>query len=472
LIVPVLVIYELFNKALRGRGEQDALEVYGLFSQAKARATQFWLVRDICECDYHTVRCFDYLSVMSLLHPEFKMGRYGQHRTRHPLETWRDVLPKLPDLGITRVADLTGLDRLGMPVFGAVRPDEIEGNTVYNGKGLTKQEARTGAVMEVVERHGAEAPPSRLRIGSCAMLSAEGATVLSPDRLAFLEERLRGFSNDTTLDWLLGFDLLSKGNIWVPANLVLLPWRTGLGHGLWIESSNGLASGNTLQEAVCHAIAEVIERDAWTISGILAKFGRNALEHFPILKLNTCPPIVGRLVEKFVESELRLVVRVITSDIGIPTFSACIYETLNESWAAAHGGFGAHPNALVALIRAITEAAQSRITDIHGVRDDLRVQHKVSVHANRVLFSSNDGPRADFDTIPSYKNDDIAQDIQQMLSFLSRRNIHHVIVVDLTRSEIGIPVVRVVTPELEQWCVVHFDPLWMALGRRARSCLA
>ena len=54
--------------------------------------------------------------------PAAKAFSTGTHRTRHPEQTWSIVAPHLMSFGITRVADVTGLDTLGIPVAMAVRP--------------------------------------------------------------------------------------------------------------------------------------------------------------------------------------------------------------------------------------------------------------------------------------------------------------------------------------------------------------
>ncbi|MEI8003584.1 MAG: methanogenesis marker 1 protein, partial [Methanothrix sp.] len=65
------------------------------------------------------------------------------HRALPPEETLRRAEAKLPAAGITRVADITNLDRIGIPVFSSIRPMADRGAiSVYNGKGATPTEAK------------------------------------------------------------------------------------------------------------------------------------------------------------------------------------------------------------------------------------------------------------------------------------------------------------------------------------------
>jgi len=79
------------------------------------------------------------------------------HRSVEPAETLRRIEPLMGVAGVTRVADITDLDRVGIPVFSSIRPTAESGAiTIYNGKGLTKEEAKVSAIMEAIERYSAE----------------------------------------------------------------------------------------------------------------------------------------------------------------------------------------------------------------------------------------------------------------------------------------------------------------------------
>ena len=79
-----------------------------------------------------------------------KVHFHGTHRVRHPDQTWDLIAPLLPRFGITRVADVTGLDVLGVPVAMAVRPLAAT-LSVSQGKGATYTHAAVSAAMEAIE---------------------------------------------------------------------------------------------------------------------------------------------------------------------------------------------------------------------------------------------------------------------------------------------------------------------------------
>ena len=126
-----------------------------------------------------------------------------------------------------------------------------------------------------------------------------------------------------------------------------------------------------------------------------------------------------------------------------------------------HCGIGTHPNARIAVIRALTELAQSRVVDIQGAREDLVAAGAAGdpafVHTRRVdkidrrrWVLQENGPSRAFREIPSYENDDVAEDIRLILSRLERAGLRRALVVDLGGPD-GFAVVRVMVPGLEFW---------------------
>jgi ribosomal protein S12 methylthiotransferase accessory factor len=79
----------------------------------------------------------------------------GTHRTRSPAETLAAYLPLAPQMGITRVANLTGLDQIGLPVYTAIRPN-ARSLATSEGKGLDDASAKASALMESIESWHAE----------------------------------------------------------------------------------------------------------------------------------------------------------------------------------------------------------------------------------------------------------------------------------------------------------------------------
>src|SRR3989337_2772973 len=83
----------------------------------------------------------------------------GTQRVFDPETTLARTIKLLPRIGVTRIANITDLDRVGIPVFSAIRPSAAAGAiSTYSGKGFTETNARISAIMESFERCLAEQP--------------------------------------------------------------------------------------------------------------------------------------------------------------------------------------------------------------------------------------------------------------------------------------------------------------------------
>ena len=81
----------------------------------------------------------------------------GTHRVIAPQKTIEFNENKLKSIGVTRIADITDLDRIGLPVYTAIRPTAEDGAiSIYGGKGISKDHAKASAIMEAFERYSAE----------------------------------------------------------------------------------------------------------------------------------------------------------------------------------------------------------------------------------------------------------------------------------------------------------------------------
>ncbi len=376
----------------------------------------------------------------------------GTQRAVPPGVTVRTLMPLKKRFGITRVANVTGLDWLGLPVVMVCRPNS-RSLSVSQGKGLTLDAAKASGLMESVELYHAEHISLSMKAGSFRGMSAR-YNVVDIEQLPYLN-RLQ-YRADQELLWIEGYDLLGERPVWVPyecvtANTVShhLPGQSCFG-----MSSNGLASGNHLLEAIVHAICEVVERDAttlWYSRGLhAAKSSWVDIENWEEVETQ-------RLIARFRESGLQTLAWDITSDIGIPAFLCLLYEGAGDPSRLVYtsSGMGCHLSQDIALLRAITEAAQSRLTLIAGSRDDaFRHQYEPS------RFRSSDlrqycSPRSHGDEgkkrsrSRSLDSDTFNADIDLILRKLEAAGIEQVIVIALTEPEFPYQVVKVIIPGLE-----------------------
>jgi ribosomal protein S12 methylthiotransferase accessory factor len=172
------------------------------------------------------------------------------------------------------------------------------------------------------------------------------------------------------------------------------------------------------------------------------------------------------LLKKFNDAKIPLIIKDITSPIGIPTFNASSIEWISEDYGYLAEGHGTHPDARLALLRAITEVSQTRAANIQGARDDLRKISYGNTNSDekktwQFMKSKNSIP---FSEIKSYVNDDILDDIKLILSRLNSNGLTQVIVVDLTNPQLMIPVVRTIVPGLETFKITK-----AVIGKRGRE---
>ena len=285
-----------------------------------------------------------------------------------PEETLATITPALPACGISRAASVTHLDSLGIPIWVSVRPG---GRIlqVSNGKGVTDAAAQVSALMEACELHLAENPdPARLRRGSMARLAKDepDARIVSPAELS--GDLGRYFTPDFVSEWASGTDLGTGRRVWVPSSAVYFCRRP-----LFFETnSNGLASGNTRAEARLHAVYELIERDAMCALG---ERGRLKLrERGRVIDTDSVTfPLARLILERCAEDGTRVMLMALPAAVSVSVVWAVFLSGRTLSTRTlVNTGLGAHVIPEIALARALTEAAQSRLAKIHGARDDIR----------------------------------------------------------------------------------------------------
>ncbi|EFL12569.1 MULTISPECIES: YcaO-like family protein [Actinomycetes] len=360
----------------------------------------------------------------------------GTHRARAPEDTWALIEPLLPGYGVTRVADVTGLDCIGVPVFLAVRPAS-ETLSVAQGKGHDPILAKLSAVMETLEQQHAEHPGNERRTALARDLD------LQYD-VANLNARVTADAFDLlVLDWYRGVGLRSGTPTWIPCDVVDLAFTSTRD---WQPvpfdaSSNGLASGNTHDEAVLHGLYEVIERD------VVSTLKEHAPDHRVFLDPRSisspfCQDTIRRLDDAGVQLELALV----PNPYALPVAVACIWS---QDYPAVCAGAGAHSDPAVAVSRALTEAVQTRLTEITGTRDDIPSEIDV--------FSSVcDEPRftvtgLDWDLAVEglgFQDTSLSSELATLARRVEAVSGHEPIVLDLSTRPDVFSVVKVVGPGL------------------------
>lgn len=374
--------------------------------------------------------------------PDLVNYTFGALRTSVPNDTLRRLAPLLRPAGITRVADLTGLDFLGIPVYQAVRPNS-RNLSVSQGKGVTRSQAKVSALMESLESFHAE----RIDQPRVVATARAMASTLAYDPNLLLRPTTRRLPTDVAFEWIQGSDLSSGHPTWVPTQLCELDAVINgrLARLDFVATSNGLASGNTICEAVLHSLCELVERDAawrgrhrrWDPTHALAP--GSVTSH-----------LARRFLDRYVRLGFRLYVHVLRSPTGLPCFEAFINS--DDFPSSLFYGAGCSPRRSVALLRALTEAAQSRVTYIAGARDDLARRVYSSDNAAsgelRSRFAGADG-MVSYRHIPQLPVRGLPSTVEEVVALAQAVSGHAPVAVDLARPEFGLPVVKVVLPGME-----------------------
>ena len=384
----------------------------------------------------------------------------GTYRVKDPVDTYDSNEEKLRTAGITRITEITHLDRVKIPVFSSIRPTAQSGGvSVYAGKGATVEQARASAMMEGFERYSAEKQDiDQEKISISAYNEIKNDSVLNPRDLLLP----KSFENQNIemqkLEWIEAEEIISESPILVPANAVFHPYIPNReikpsAMAMFKGNTNGLASGNVIEEAVLHGIFEVVERDAWSIFE-LTKRNKKQID------LDTIEnETVSELVEKFTSQGIKIKLMDITADLKIPTIVASADDTILKDAALLTLGVGTHLNPEIAAIRALSEVAQSRATQIHGTREDTvradfmrKAGYENMKRTNKDYFVEED-EKINLSDIENKITGSIKKDIEVSIEEVQKAGLDKVIYYDLTREEIGVNVARVIIPKAELYCL-------------------
>lgn len=364
----------------------------------------------------------------------------GTYRTALPEDTWKRILPMLPRFGITRVADITGLDDIGLPVHVAYRPDGLT-YAVSIGTGATPAQSRVSAVMESIEAWHAE----NLRVPTSARCGAVALELDYDVRELNLAPR-SPLTAHVVLDWVAGQGLLTGTDTFAPADVIRLDLTPPVDYAqaLFQVTSNGLATGNTVADAVLHGLVEVIERDS--VASYLAQPQRERRYVDPA----TCRhPAAREVFEALRAADCTVLACDITGRVGLPCYAAVIWS---PDVPVSCGGYGCHVDRGIAIGRAMSEAAQTRLALIAGARDDIDgdsyrpiPQPPEPSHLDPFADERGWDHGSDLDAV-----------VRHCAALVATVTGAEPFTVNITHPDIGIPTVKVIAPGLR---MMNYDSL-------------
>ncbi|MBP2143457.1 ribosomal protein S12 methylthiotransferase accessory factor [Methanococcus voltae] len=422
------------------------------------------------------------------------------YRLCTPEETMEKVEPILKRIGVTRTARIDGLDRIGIPVYSSIRPEAKEGAiSVYAGKGATETQAKVSSSMEAIERYCAEQDEyTPLKSTNTPKNPLELKELIIPNlNMLIIHKELNNNTNNpnntnnmdnsninennmdnvdntnnndnnklddnlslnnsnlnlSAVEWVEGYDIINDEYVDVPANSVFHPYEANTGKWLFRSNTNGLASGNSYEEAVFHGILEVVERDAWSIS----ELSRNTYRKVNLQ--NAKNPLIHEMLLKFRKAKINVIIKDLTSEVGIPTVACISDEDVLKDPALLCMGVGCHLDPEIAVIRALTEVAQSRATQIHGAREDTvradlirKVEYDRMKRIQRRWFTHKE--EIDIAEIKNCASYDLKTDIETVKTMLKDNGFDKIVVLNLNKSTVDdVNVVRVIIPKMEVYAV-------------------
>ncbi|MDO0924064.1 YcaO-like family protein [Streptomyces sp. TG1A-8] len=394
----------------------------------------------------------DFKTVLVDTQPHCDKKLYASTGRHRPLADSIEAAWRLRGIsGVSRVADITGLDRLGVPVFNTYRTTAAPGNlTVTCGKGRTREAALASALMEAHERYCGEQQGRSGAIMTLTRAREYFGEVLDPRELV-LDTRT-GWNLDSPLEWIPTRDLVSGDVVRIPADAVFSPYAAR-GARLFASHSDGLASGNCLTEATLHALYELIERDS-------RSFGEVLRQGFQV-RIDSLPPELRDLARTFEDAGISLTLFAFRSSLEVFSLFALGDDRLAENPMLVNAGAGCHLNPAIGASRALTELAQSRLSVISGAREDFSTRYRerrnetYQAAHDRAVRWSQDWEQIDFDEIPNQSAGDLETDLATICRRLTDTGLRRLLVADLTlcngaRTDELLPrVVKVVVPGLE-----------------------
>jgi YcaO-like protein with predicted kinase domain len=392
-----------------------------------------------------------------IVNNDFELRLAAVHPTNQVLVSQAFEARLAQAMGVTRVARVTGLDRTGVEVACAVRPG---GHVlqVCNGKGLTYEQAALGALLETAELWGAEnVPPGQLVWGARGELDPGAGVAWSAEALGsagqVVEARLAGDS--VRCAWRQATELNSRRTVWVPAQGVYCPppGTVALGPVSVAWTSNGSGAHPDARRALLHALLEATERDqlarvlpgGWSQEAVRRRMlGRARLEQWA--------PRTAELARTLRERGFEVYLFDVTPSarapgaVGLPIAAAVLVD-LEEGPVPLTAGYACALGRDDALLRALLEAAQSRLTDIHGAREDVSPADRPAARAFAQACAKARAKRRVAD-MPDFSSDGAspARVLRRVLRQLRHAGFTQVAAVELDSPVQGLHVQRVVVP--------------------------
>ncbi len=331
------------------------------------------------------------------------------------------------------------------------------------GKGVTPAEAATGALCEALERYSATFQGDEEMV--IASLDSLGEAAVHPHTCQLYhplqyDSRDRWnrehdafqfvcapFRSDEMISWTPVWSLTRQRHRYLPTAMLYFGAPAGAGPLMVTADSNGNAAGTSLTDAIFRGLLELIERDA------VALWWYNRTRQPPVDLDAFHDPWLHELRDAYTRMGREIWALDLTSELGIPVVAAVSRRT-GQSAEDITFGFGAHPRPETALRKALTELNQITAAvfdpNDHSSRrrlgSDAARWWQVATVANQQYLQPAGTPRRPHD-YPAQAGLDPADAVDLLHSRLRNAGLE-LLILDLTRPDIGLPVAKVIVPGL------------------------
>ncbi|NER34799.1 MAG: TOMM precursor leader peptide-binding protein [Oscillatoria sp. SIO1A7] len=335
------------------------------------------------------------------------------------------------------------------------------------GKGKTEIQAKASALGEAIERYSGVFQGYETR--RTATYKELGAAAIHPhDFLNFSEEqyktretwnvectnhfqkvaeRFDAEAEATEIEWTPLWSLTKQEFKYLPTAYCYYGYSKLPKAYCW-ANSNGCAAGNSLEEAILQGFMEVVERDS------VALWWYNRIKRPAVDLASFNEPYFLSLQEYYRNVDREIWVLDITSDLGIPVFAAISRRTDGKSEDIVYA-FGAHLDPKIAVQRALTEANQLLPSVLKANSDEAKEskgtdeliiswRQKATV-ANQPYLKPDEGQVKVYADYPQLASDDLRDDVMTCVEIAAKEGLE-VLVLDQTRPDIGLNVVKVLIP--------------------------
>jgi ribosomal protein S12 methylthiotransferase accessory factor len=340
-----------------------------------------------------------------------------------------------------------------------------------SGKGTTDLQARASGLCEALERYSGVFQGTEPR-RQATMSALEGLAIHPNDCMLFSERQFeqrevvnaRGsqfnyvpvpFDPSMEIDWTPVWSLTHESPRYLPTAYCYHAYPFPENDFYCVACSNGNAAGNTMEEAILQGFLELVERDS------VGLWWYNRVRR-PAVDLGSFDvPYLTRL-ETFLRDHGRdLWVLDLTSDLDTPVFAA-MSRRPDQRQERIMLGFGAHLDPRIALLRAVTELVQSLAWILDAEKDGSKTSRafedpdvegwlKTATVANQPYLAPDESvPATSADSFPRRWADDLREDVLLCQRLVERHGME-MLVLNQTRPDIGLPVVKVIVPGLRHF---------------------